>query len=66
MDIKSNIWSISSLFCIVFFQAVVGMLEVRAITVLVTFVVAGLVTVEMVGLEEAPGTWCVIVVERNT
>lgn len=49
-----------------FFQAVVGMLEVRAITVLVTFVEAGLVTVEMVGLEEAPGTWCAIVVERST
>lgn len=42
------------------------MLEVRAITVLATFVEAGLVIVEMEGLEEAPGTWCVIVVERST
>lgn len=42
------------------------MLEVRAITVLVTSVEAGLVTVETVESEEAPGTWCVIVVERST
>lgn len=51
---------------IVFSQVVAGMLEVRAITVLVTSAEAGLVTVEMVELEEAPGTWCVIVVERST
>lgn len=42
------------------------MLEVRAITVLVTSVEAGLATVETVELEEAPGTWCVIVVEKST
>lgn len=42
------------------------MLGVRAITVLATSVEAGLVTVEMVELEEAPGTWYVIVVERST
>lgn len=42
------------------------MLGVRAITVLATSVEAGLVTVEMVELEGAPGIWCVIVVERNT
>lgn len=46
-------------------QDVVGMLEVKAITVLVTSVEAGLETVVMVGLVEAPGTWCVIVAERS-
>jgi len=56
----------SSVCFIVFSQVVAGMLVVRAITVLVTSAEAGLVTVGMVELEEAPGTWCVIVVERST
>lgn len=55
----------SLVFFTLFFQDVVGMLEVKAITVLVTSVEAGLETVVMVGLVEALGTWCVIVVERS-
>lgn len=51
---------------LLFSQVVADMLEVRAITALVTSVEAGLVTVETVESEEAPGTWCVIVVERST